>query len=320
MNEAESTDASFVADRYEALRGAVGQIVIGQDDAFRQVFVTLLVGGHSLIEGVPGVAKTLLVRTLAGAVALDFGRIQFTPDLMPSDILGTSILDSARADFRFREGPIFCELLLADEINRAPAKTQSALLEAMQEQTITVDGVQHPLSQFFTVFATQNPVEQEGTYPLPEAELDRFLFKILIDYPSEEDERKLLRRHHDESVVPASMTPVLDPEMIQRARQIVRAVTVSDEILYYVSELIRSTRSDFQYALGASPRAGLLLLRAAKAEAVLEGRDFVLPEDVQGMWAPALRHRIMLDPGLEVEGQTADAALERTLRGVTVPR
>lgn len=320
MNEAESTDASFVADRYEALRGAVGQIVIGQDDALRQVFVTLLVGGHSLIEGVPGVAKTLLVRTLAGAVALDFGRIQFTPDLMPSDILGTSILDSARADFRFREGPIFCELLLADEINRAPAKTQSALLEAMQEQTITVDGVQHPLSQFFTVFATQNPVEQEGTYPLPEAELDRFLFKILIDYPSEEDERKLLRRHHDESVVPASMTPVLDPEMIQRARQIVRAVTVSDEILYYVSELIRSTRSDFQYALGASPRAGLLLLRAAKAEAVLEGRDFVLPEDVQGMWAPALRHRIMLDPGLEVEGQTADAALERTLRGVTVPR
>jgi len=320
VNEAESTDASFVADRYEALRGAVGQIVIGQDDALRQVFVTLLVGGHSLIEGVPGVAKTLLVRTLAGAVALDFGRIQFTPDLMPSDILGTSILDSARADFRFREGPIFCELLLADEINRAPAKTQSALLEAMQEQTITVDGVQHPLSQFFTVFATQNPVEQEGTYPLPEAELDRFLFKILIDYPSEEDERKLLRRHHDESVVPASMTPVLDPEMIQRARQIVRAVTVSDEILYYVSELIRSTRSDFQYALGASPRAGLLLLRAAKAEAVLEGRDFVLPEDVQGMWAPALRHRIMLDPGLEVEGQTADAALERTLRGVTVPR
>jgi MoxR-like ATPase len=320
VSGAESTDATFVAERYEALRGAVGQIVIGQDDALRQIFVTLLVGGHSLIEGVPGVAKTLLVRTLAGAVALDFGRIQFTPDLMPSDILGTSILDASRADFRFREGPIFAELLLADEINRAPAKTQSALLEAMQEQTITVDGVQHPLSQFFTVFATQNPVDQEGTYPLPEAELDRFLFKILIDYPSEEDERKLLRRHHDESVTPIGNNPVLDPQMIKKARQIVRDVTVSDEILNYVSELIRSTRSDFQYALGASPRAGLLLLRAAKAEAVLEGRDFVLPEDVQAMWAPALRHRIMLDPGLEVEGQTADSALDRTLRGITVPR
>lgn len=320
MSEAESTDAIFVADRYESLRRAVGQIVIGQDDALRQIFVTLLVGGHSLIEGVPGVAKTLLVRTLAGAVALDFGRIQFTPDLMPSDILGTSILDSSRAVFKFREGPIFSELLLADEINRAPAKTQSALLEAMQERTITVDGVQHPLSQFFTVFATQNPVDQEGTYPLPEAELDRFLFKILIDYPTEEDERQLLRRHHDESVELDSMTPVLDSEMVQRARRIVRGVTVSDEILNYVSELIRSTRIDFQFALGASPRAGLLLLRAAKAEAVLEGRGFVLPEDVQAMWAPALRHRIMLDPGLEVEGQTADSALERTLRGITVPR
>ncbi len=320
MSETESTDAMFVAERYEVLRGAVGKIVIGQDDALRQIFVTLLVGGHSLIEGVPGVAKTLLVRTLAGAVALEFGRIQFTPDLMPSDILGTSILDATRADFRFREGPIFSELILADEINRAPAKTQSALLEAMQEQTITVDGVRHPLSQFFTVFATQNPVDQEGTYPLPEAELDRFLFKILVDYPSEEDERELLRRHHDESLSPTALAPVLDPETIKRARGIVRAVTVSEEILNYVGELIRSTRSDFQYALGASPRAGLLLLRAAKAEAVLDGRGFVLPEDVQTMWAPALRHRIMLDPGLEVEGQTADSALERTLRGITVPR
>lgn len=320
MNETESTDASFVAERYEAVRVAVGRVVIGQDDALKQIFVTLLVGGHSLVEGVPGVAKTLLVRSLAAAVSLDFGRIQFTPDLMPSDILGTSILDPSRADFRFRPGPIFSELVLADEINRAPAKTQSALLEAMQERTITIDGVQHPLSEFFTVFATQNPVDQEGTYPLPEAELDRFLFKILIDYPSEEDERTLLRRHHDEGIGLGEIAMVLDPAMIQKARGIVRAVTVSEEILNYVGELIRSTRSDYQYALGASPRAGLLLLRAAKAGAVLEGRGFVLPEDVQAMWAPALRHRVMLDPGLEVEGQTADAALERTLRGVTVPR
>jgi len=320
VSQAESTDAVFVAERYEALRGAVGKIVIGQDEALRQIFVTLLVGGHSLIEGVPGVAKTLLVRTLADAVALEFGRIQFTPDLMPSYILGTSILDASRADFRFREGPIFSELILADEINRAPAKTQSALLEAMQEQTITIDGVQHPLSRFFTVFATQNPVDQEGTYPLPEAELDRFLFKILVDYPEDEEEHELLRRHHDESVSSTTIAAELGPETIERARRIVRAVTVSDDVLHYVSELIRSTRSDFQYALGASPRAGLLLLRAAKAQAVLEGRGFVLPEDVQTMWAPSLRHRIMLDPGLEVEGQTADSALERTLRGITVPR
>jgi MoxR-like ATPase len=185
---------------------------------------------------------------------------------------------------------------------------------------VTIDGVRHSLSDFFTVFATQNPVEQEGTYPLPEAELDRFLFKILIDYPSEEDERTLLERHHDGSAVEVVGLSVLDPDAISKARRIVAGVTVSDEIIAYVGELVRATRSDFQYALGASPRAGLLLLRAAKAEAVLEGRHFVLPEDVQQMWAPALRHRIMLDPGLEVEGQTADAALERTLRGVTVPR
>jgi MoxR-like ATPase len=294
--------------------------VIGQEVALRQIFVTLMVGGHSLVEGVPGVAKTLLVRTLASAVQLKFGRIQFTPDLMPSDILGTSILDQTNADFRFREGPIFSELLLADEINRAPAKTQSALLEAMQEGTVTVDGARHSLSDFFTVFATQNPIDQEGTYPLPEAELDRFLFKILVDYPSEEDERSLLRRHHAEGAIPSEITPVLGPMEIERARAVVRGVKVSDEILAYVSELVRATRSDFQYALGASPRAGLLLLRGAKAQAVLEGRAFVLPEDVQEMWAPALRHRVMLDPGLEVEGQTADSALERTLRGITVPR
>jgi MoxR-like ATPase len=318
--ETGSEGAAFVAERYEALRCAVGEVVIGQDDVLRQVFVTLLTGGHSLIEGVPGVAKTLLVRSVARAIQLLFGRIQFTPDLMPSDILGTSVLEAATSDFRFREGPIFTELLLADEINRASAKTQSALLEAMQERNITVDGAPHVLSDFFTVFATQNPVDQEGTYPLPEAELDRFLFKILVDYPEEEEERAMLARHHDEEDLATAIAPVLTPAEIVRARAVVRRVTVRDEILAYVAELVRSTRSDYQYALGASPRAGLLLLRAAKAQSVLEGRDYVLPEDVQEMWAPALRHRIILDPGLEVEGQTADAALERTLRGVTVPR
>ena len=313
-------EAAFVAERFEALRGVVGHWVVGQDAALRQIFVTLLVGGHGLIEGVPGVAKTLLVRTLARALRLEFGRIQFTPDLMPSDILGTSILESAGGTFRFREGPIFRELLLADEINRASAKTQSALLEAMQEGTVTIDGVRHSLSRFFTVFATQNPVDQEGTYPLPEAELDRFLFKIVVDYPGEEDERSLLRRHHDEGTGLEDVTVVLEPDAIERARGIVRRVTVAEEILAYVSDLVRATRTDFQYGLGASPRAGLWLLRAAKAQAVLDGRAFVLPEDVQEMWLPTLRHRVMLDPALEVEGQTADAALLRTLQGITVPR
>jgi MoxR-like ATPase len=320
VTESNSIDEAFVAERFAKLREAVGRVVIGQDEVLRQFFVTLLVGGHSLVEGVPGVAKTLLVRTLASALDLRFGRIQFTPDLMPSDILGTSILEQATGTFRFREGPIFTELLLADEINRAPAKTQSALLEAMQESTITVDGQRHELSAFFTVFATQNPVDQEGTYPLPEAELDRFLFKILVDYPSAEDERILLERHHEGTTAPSAAPVVLAPAEVSRARAAVRAVNVSEEIVGYVAELVRTTRTDFQYGLGASPRAGLLLLRAAKAQAILEGRSFVLPEDVQEMWRPCLRHRVMLDPALEVEGQTADAALERTLRGVTVPR
>jgi MoxR-like ATPase len=320
VTETSSAVENFVAERFAALREAVGGVVIGQHDALRQIFITLLVGGHSLVEGVPGVAKTLLVRTLASALELRFGRIQFTPDLMPSDILGTSIFEQATGDFRFREGPIFTELLLADEINRAPAKTQSALLEAMQESTVTIDAERHELSAFFSVFATQNPVEQEGTYPLPEAELDRFLFKILVDYPSEAEEQALLRCHHAAQTTLASVPVVLRPAEIETAREIVRAVTVSDGIFAYVAELVRATRTDFQYGLGASPRAGLLLLRAAKAQAVLDGRGFVLPEDIQEMWAPSLRHRVMLDPALEVEGQTADAALERTLRGVTVPR
>ncbi len=320
MTESGSQQDDFVAVRFERLREAVGGIVVGQDDVLRQIFVTLLVGGHSLVEGVPGVAKTLLVRTLAQALDLRFGRIQFTPDLMPSDILGTSVLDASTGRFDFREGPIFTELLLADEINRAPAKTQSALLEAMQESTITVDGARHDLSPFFTVFATQNPIDQEGTYPLPEAELDRFLFKIEVDYPSEEEERLLLHRHHGERSGIDSVPVVLAPAEIERARAIVRDVRVSDEIVGYVAELVRATRADFQFGLGASPRAGLQLLRAAKAQAVLEGRGFVLPEDVQELWAPTLRHRVLLDPALEVEGQTPDAALERTLRGVTVPR
>ena len=241
---------------------------------------------------------------------------------MPSDIIGTPVLDPAEGSFHFRPGPIFTDLLLADEINRASPKTQAALLEALQERFVTVDGTRHPLGSWFTVFATQNPVEHEGTYPLPEAELDRFLFKIVVDYPSEEQERELLELHHATSQDAPSqgVEPVLGEEELRRARSLVRQVIVRTEIVAYVSDLIRATRADFQFALGASPRAGLLLLRAAKAQAALEGRDYVLPEDVQAVFFPAVRHRVLLDPASEVEGLTPDQALERTLRTVTVPR
>ena len=239
---------------------------------------------------------------------------------MPSDIIGTPMLDPGAGELRFRPGPLFTDLLLADEINRASAKTQAALLEAMQERAATVDGVQHPLGPHFAVFATQNPVEQEGTYPLPEAELDRFLFKIVMDYPSEAEERALLARHHAEDAAPPAPERVVAPEALERARELARAVVVRDEIVAYAASLVRATRADLHFTLGGSPRAGVLLLRAAKALAALAGRDFVLPEDVQEAWLPALRHRVLLEPTAEVEGLVADEALRRTLESVTVPR
>jgi len=316
----EKTGVAEIAGRFHALSDAIAQVVVGQEEAVRHCFLTLLCSGHSLVEGVPGVAKTLLVRTLASVLDVRFGRVQFTPDLMPSDILGTSILDTASAELRFRPGPIFTDLLLADEINRASAKTQAALLEAMQERSVTMDAVRHDLGPRFAVFATQNPVEQEGTYPLPEAELDRFLFKIVIDYPSEDEERGILELHHAAQSDAAPPAPVLRAESLEAIRELVREVIVRQEILGYVAALVRATRSDLNYALGASPRAGLMLLRAAKANAAVEGRDYVLPEDVQTMLLPALRHRIQLDPAAEVEGLTPDEALGRTLRSVAVPR
>jgi MoxR-like ATPase len=309
-----------VSERFAALREAVGALVVGQESVLRQLFVTLLCSSHALVEGVPGVAKTLLVRTLAASIGVRFGRVQFTPDLMPSDVIGTTILDAGGGSVRFRQGHLFTDLLLADEINRASAKTQAALLEAMQERAATVDGIRHELGPWFCVFATQNPVEHEGTYPLPEAELDRFLFKIVIDYPSEAEEHAILGRHHAAECDPTTLSAVLGPEDLASARGIVERIIVRAELIAYVAALVRATRGSLDYALGASPRAGVMLLRAAKANAALEGRDYVLPEDVQAMFQPALRHRVKLDPAAEVEGLTADAALERTLSGVAVPR
>jgi MoxR-like ATPase len=320
MNTPERVEVTPIQDAFTAIQRAVSDVVVGQDEPIRLAFLTLLCSSHSLFEGVPGVAKTLMVKTLSRSLSLKFGRVQFTADLMPSDITGIPIFHPATAEFQFRPGPVFTDLLLADEINRASAKTQAALLEAMQERSVTVDGTQHALGDCFTVFATQNPVEQEGTYPLPEAELDRFLFKIQVGYPDESAEQELLRRQHAADPLLQQIEPVLARSDLVRLREIVSSLIVREEIIAYVSELVRASRADAQYSLGASPRAGLQLLRAAKALAAIEGRDFVLPEDIQTLWIPALRHRVILDPAAEVEGLEADTALSRTLASVTVPR
>jgi MoxR-like ATPase len=308
-----------LAERYQQMRSVIGASVVGQEAASKLAFVALLSGGHALFQGVPGVAKTLLVRSLAAALGLRFGRVQFTPDLMPSDVIGSPILQAERGELRFRPGPIFTDLLLGDEINRAPAKTQAAMLEAMQERAVTVDGTRHDLGPYFTVFATQNPVEQEGTYPLPEAELDRFLFRIDIGYPAETDERKMLAEHHARDPMPSRSGALLTGEQLDAGRETVRRVVVRDELLGYVLSLVRATRDDANLTLGGSPRAGLWLVRAAKANAALAGRDYALPEDVQEVFAPVFRHRVVLEPAAEVDGLSSDDALSQVLRRVPVP-
>jgi MoxR-like ATPase len=318
MDEATNFDAGWVAKIFATLRTAIGTVIIGNDEAVQLSFVTLLCSGHSLYEGVPGLAKTLLVRTLAATLGIRFGRIQCTPDLMPSDIIGTPILQLENGDFRFRRGPLFTDLLMVDEINRAPAKTQAALLEAMQERAATVDGTSYPLGKWFTVMATQNPIEQEGTYTLPEAELDRFLFKIRIDYPSAEEEVRMVTTHHASLTSPA-IASIASAEELGHARAIVEATLARDEVLRYAVALVRATRDHPAIAVGASPRAALWIVRAAKAVAVLEGRGFVLPEDVQTVISPALRHRIVLEPGAEVDGVGPDEAVEEVIRSVAVP-
>ncbi len=302
----------------EALR----HVVLGQEAATREVLVCLLARGHVLLEGVPGTAKTLLVRTLALALDVKFQRIQFTPDLMPADITGVTLLTGTH-EFTFRPGPIFADLVLADEINRAPAKTQAALLEAMQERTVTVDGVGHPLSAVFTVFATQNPVEFEGTYPLPEAELDRFMAKVLVGYPDAPHEQGILTRAAAgfEADRPATygVSSVTDAAGLERLRQAVEAVRVEPEITAYITAIIRGTREAASLTLGASPRAGVALLKAARATALLEERDYVVPDDVKRLAPAVLRHRVSVAPELELEGVTPDAALKAILDRTEVP-
>jgi len=297
-------------------------VVLGQEAATREVVVCLLARGHVLLEGVPGTAKTLLVRALALALDVRFQRIQFTPDLMPADITGVSLLTGTH-EFTFRPGPIFADLVLADEINRAPAKTQAALLEAMQERTVTMDGTSHALSPVFTVFATQNPVEFEGTYPIPEAELDRFTAKVQFGYPPAPVEQGILTKYVQgfEADRPATygVTAVTDAAGLERLRQGVEAVRVEPQVTAYITAIVRATRDAASLTLGASPRAGVSLLKAARAAALLDGREFVVPDDVKLLAPAVLRHRISVAPELELEGVTADVALKAILDRTEVP-
>jgi len=304
------------------IQAAVAQRVIGQDAVIEDALVTFLARGHVLIEGVPGTAKTLLVRALAGALGIKFSRIQFTPDLMPSDVTGVSMLRDPAVGFEFRPGPVFTDILLADEINRAPAKTQAALLEAMAERQVTVDGVTHPLDAPFTVFATQNPVEHEGTYPLQEAQLDRFLLKTVMGYPSHEAELAMLASHEggfDPEKGGSLVAPLIGDAEVRALRALVDRVRVAPEIQGYIAGITRGTRGDPSISLGASPRATVALMRAARAGAVLEGRDYVVPDDVKGRVRSVLRHRITLAPELEVEGRTVDEVVDMIVSRIRVP-
>jgi MoxR-like ATPase len=311
-------------DAVIALRGEVAKVVVGQDGVVSGLLAALLVGSHVLLEGVPGVAKTLLVKALAGALALDFKRIQFTPDLMPSDVLGQVIYEQREGTFRFRDGPVFANFLLADEINRTPPKTQSSLLEAMEERQVTIEGLSRPLPDPFLVVATQNPIEYEGTYPLPEAQLDRFLFKLLVPYPSAEQEERILARH-DEGLDPhdlagAGLRPVAGAGDLAAARVEVGSIRVDRRVQAYIVALARATRDSPSVTLGVSPRGATMLLRAAKAWSWLAGRAFVTPDEVKAMAKPTLRHRIQLRPEAELEGVTADGVLDGLLISVPVPR
>jgi MoxR-like ATPase len=306
------------------IREAVAERVVGQDAVIDEALVAFLARGHALLEGVPGTAKTLLARALAGALGARFGRIQFTPDLMPSDITGINVLRDGGATAEFHAGPIFCDLLLADEINRAPAKTQAALLEAMQERQVTVDGVARPLGDLFTVFATQNPVEYEGTYPLPEAQLDRFLLKIRVPYPAREAELAMLdnyaRGFDAERAADAIPQPVVPETTLRDLRGATDCVRVAPEVREYIASIVRATREEPALTLGGSPRATVALFRVSRAAALLAGRDFVTPDDVKDFAFPVLRHRVLVSPEVEVEGRTSDEVLEAVLTRVTAPQ
>jgi MoxR-like ATPase len=311
-------------EAFAAVRAEVAKAVVGQDPVVSGLVVALLADGHVLLEGVPGVAKTLLVRSLAAALSLETKRVQFTPDLMPGDVTGSLIYDSRTAEFEFRQGPVFTNLLLADEINRTPPKTQAALLEAMEERQVSVDGTPRPLPEPFMVIATQNPVEYEGTYPLPEAQLDRFLMKLNVPLPGRDDEFGMLTRHANgfdpRDLAGAGLSAVAGHAQIAAGRAAAASVSIAPDVLAYIVDVCRATRNSPSVSLGASPRGATALLRTSRAWAWVSGRDFVTPDDVKALARPTLRHRLALRPEAELEGATTDAVLEGVLATVPVPR
>jgi len=304
------------------MQNEIKKVIVGQDDMVRLIMVAILANGHVLIEGVPGVAKTLTAKLVAKCLKTGFSRIQFTPDLMPSDVLGTNIFNPGTGSFEFKRGPVFSNIVLIDEINRAPAKTQAALFEVMQEQQVTMDGVTHLMSNPFMVMATQNPIEHEGTYRLPEAQLDRFLFKIIVPYPTEAEEISILQRFHQftEDNVLNIIEPVISDEQVVHLRQLIKNIVVEEKLIQFIAKISVATRSNKAVYLGASPRATLAILNASKAYAALSGRDFVIPDDVIYVAKPVLRHRIILTPEKEMEGTTEDEVIEKIIHSIEVPR
>jgi MoxR-like ATPase len=303
----------------------VAKVIIGQEDVVDQALIVIFTNHHALIEGVPGIAKTLLVRTLAHVLGCEFNRIQFTPDLMPADIIGTNVFNLKSEEFTLAKGPVFTTFLLADEINRAPAKTQSALLQAMQERNVTIDRVTYPLPENFTVFATQNPVEYEGTYPLPEAQKDRFMLRITMDYPTREEElvlaQRMLGQESPESVLTLGrVNPVIGVQELDTLRQCLQKITIRSELMDYLVDIIRTTRTHGSVHLGAGPRATQALLLSGRAHAAMAGRDFVVPDDIKTMVGPVLEHRIILRPEFEIEGYTVPEVIQQILKEVAVPR
>ena len=318
----ERTNLSGLNERMLAIREEIGKVIVGQHRMLDLLMIGLLCDGHILIEGVPGVAKTLTAKLVAKIIDVDFSRIQFTPDLMPSDVVGTSVFNPKEGEFYFKPGPVFSNIILIDEINRAPAKTQAALFEVMEERQVTVDGVTHEMRFPFIILATQNPVEQEGTYRLPEAQLDRFIFKIDVQYPTLQEEIGILNNQHGstQAMLLTQVNKIVSASDIQEYRSVIQSIIVEPRLIEFIAKIVIETRNNPALYLGASPRASLAILRASKANAALKGRDFVTPEDILEMATPVLRHRIILTPEKEMEGITPDELIENMLKAIEVPR